>query len=301
MQYPVRHSTHTIESKSWNILGIEAPDEWVVREVTERDYGIDSYIEIANQLNQITGEIFSAQLKGKEQINWKADGSALFSGIKQSTINYWMGLPMPVFLFVADLSDSKIYFCAVRQQVRSNYEAFTQQKSFGFKLKRVCLSSKDGRDSFVSQYLREKSFERYRDYAREILMRWQEHWDFIRFNQNRDCFLEVENEQQLQLVHLYKCLHFLADMHGIKWNVEDLDAAFSEDSKVWKTESFSIHEQTQDRLLQQLSPIFIDILEQTVAVIVMDEEDYWFREEPILYTLAINLPHIASELRSQEA
>ena len=299
MQYPIRHQTHKIESKSWTILRNQAPDNWVVREVTERDYGIDSYIEIENRDGQITGEIFSGQLKGTEQISWKDDQTAVFSGIAQSTINYWMGLPMPVFLFVADLSESEVYFCAVRQQVRRNYGAFLKQKSFGFELCRVGLSSKEGNISFVAQYFREKFFERFRDYAREIIMRWQEHWDFIHYNQNRDCFLEVEEEKQLQLVHLYKCLQFLANLHGLKWNVEDLNEAFDKDMKDWNCDYYTFHEQTMDRLLQQLEPIFIEVLEKTVLLIANDEGDFWFIKERLLFTLAINLPSVGHELRNR--
>ena len=37
-----------LESESWRLLQTLAPHEWIVRELTERDYGIDCYIELVS-------------------------------------------------------------------------------------------------------------------------------------------------------------------------------------------------------------------------------------------------------------
>ena len=46
MRLPQRASQHVTESKSYRIFSAKLPEDWIVREVTERDYGVDCYIEI---------------------------------------------------------------------------------------------------------------------------------------------------------------------------------------------------------------------------------------------------------------
>jgi len=85
MKFTIRSETHEIESESWTLLRSKAPTNWIVREVSERDYGVDFYVEMANTNREITGEIFAGQLKGTRHLKWKADGTAPFP-IKRSTV-----------------------------------------------------------------------------------------------------------------------------------------------------------------------------------------------------------------------
>lgn len=49
MKYPERIDKHITESSSYKIFSNAIPDNWIVREVTERDYGIDCYVEIVKK------------------------------------------------------------------------------------------------------------------------------------------------------------------------------------------------------------------------------------------------------------
>ncbi len=68
MKFPKRSETHKIEAASWRLLQELAPDEWIVREVSERDYGIDAYIEVATSTGDVTGNLVSIQLKGVDEL-----------------------------------------------------------------------------------------------------------------------------------------------------------------------------------------------------------------------------------------
>lgn len=46
MDYPERIDNHIKESDSITILNDKLPSSWIVREISERDYGIDLYVEI---------------------------------------------------------------------------------------------------------------------------------------------------------------------------------------------------------------------------------------------------------------
>ena len=93
-----------------------------MREVTERDYGIDAYIELANDKDEITGDLILVQLKGTEALRWKQSGkveTARSPQVETSTANYWLRLPVPVFLFVADLTARDIYYVSVEGPIRA--------------------------------------------------------------------------------------------------------------------------------------------------------------------------------------
>jgi Domain of unknown function (DUF4365) len=64
MKLPKRPDTHVTEAESWRLFQAIAPNEWIVREVSERDYGIDAYIELASKDGLVTGDLLSVQLKG---------------------------------------------------------------------------------------------------------------------------------------------------------------------------------------------------------------------------------------------
>ena len=69
MKYPKRPESHVIEADSWRLLQKLAPKNWIVREVSERDYGIDAYIELVSKDGSNTGKLMSVQLKGVRKIN----------------------------------------------------------------------------------------------------------------------------------------------------------------------------------------------------------------------------------------
>ncbi len=71
MRLPQRPEQHVIETAAWRLLQSLAPTEWIVREVTERDYVVDCYIEIASGDGSITGDLMSVQLKGTKGLDWK--------------------------------------------------------------------------------------------------------------------------------------------------------------------------------------------------------------------------------------
>ena len=72
MKLPSRPATHITEAASWRLLQSLAPETWILREVSERDYGIDAYIEITSEKGEITGDLISGHLKGTESIEWTA-------------------------------------------------------------------------------------------------------------------------------------------------------------------------------------------------------------------------------------
>ena len=176
MRLPKRPAEHIKETESWKILQNSVPSKWIVREVSERDYGIDCYIELVSNENSVTGDLLSVQLKGTENLKWKYNEKngrqeAKFTGINIETVNYWMNLPVPVFLFVAEISTKNLYFAPIKHQVRNQYRKFIKQSGLSFLLsEHHSFTDDSGLLNFIICYIQEKSFRDLTDLSRTLLL-----------------------------------------------------------------------------------------------------------------------------------
>jgi len=297
MEFPKRTVTHILESASWKIFQNALPPEWIIREVSERDYGIDCYVEIVWKNNEVTGDLCSIQLKSTNKIKWSSQKTkwgnrSRFSGIKKSTINYWMNLPIPVFLMLAETSTGNLFFAPVKDQVRSQYSKYLDenQKTLSFDFySDYAMGSTEGEVIFLAHYWKEKVFDQFTNYLTGLLIHWKEYYEFIIANQNRDCFLGVEEDRQLLMIHIYRTCKFLSQFLGVEWNIIDLAEAYKEDREIFKDSYCMMHEMTLNKILVQLQPIFIEIIKKSRELIVEHQKDYWIRKDRLLYTMCLNL------------
>jgi uncharacterized protein YpmS len=79
MKYPTRSNSHISESNSFDILSSVLPDEWIIRELTERDYGVDLYVEIVGENKKITGELVALQVKSSTKIKFNKNDQFTYS------------------------------------------------------------------------------------------------------------------------------------------------------------------------------------------------------------------------------
>lgn len=157
MEFPNRTDTHTVESKSLKILSSILPQEWIIREITERDYGIDLYIEIVGKDRKVTGKMVALQMKGTRSLKFNNEGLYTYSGIKKSTINYWLGLPAPVFFIVVDLIKNEAYWASVGENQRKG-KFLNSGQTASINLFRSANFSKTGLLAFQLVYLRERNW-----------------------------------------------------------------------------------------------------------------------------------------------
>lgn len=285
LKYPKRSVTHNTETKSWRILDSLAPQDWILREVTERDYGIDAYIELVSQNNQITGDLTSAQLKGVDSIKWK-QGSALSPQIKVSTAAYWLGLPVPVFLLIADIAASDVYFLPVKQAIRANYDKLEQQESLTFPLsKTLSLKSANGSDTFRKLYSWEKLHPQFAFHITNLISQIETIGEFILMNQNRDIFAEFETERHLQFRAIYESCQMASSLLGIPWPIVSLQHLYNQDHTAWKDDYIWLHEQTLDHALQKLQTVFPELVRSALKLVTETEAAYWKAKNPVFADL----------------
>ena len=301
MKLPSRPATHLTEAASWRLLQSLAPETWIVREVTERDYGIDAYIEITSDAGEITGDLISVQLKGTESLNWKApkkagkksknemddlDHTAGSPQIATSTANYWERLPVPVFLFVADLSAGDIYFTSVEPAIRRDYGKLASQDTLSFSLlKGLSLSQKVGPHLVECFAKRERL---HRDFVSQISLlvsHAETFHEFIGMNQGRDSFMEVEPDAHLRFRALHQSCRMAAAYLGVEWKVDSLSDLYKRDREQFQDEWVWLHELTLDHALVQIEASFPTLLRAAVDLIANVEGAYWRSHHPVLHAL----------------
>lgn len=295
--YPKRIDKHVKESDSWKILQNHIPPEWIIREVTERDYGIDCYIELINTDHEITGDLLSGQLKGTKRLNWRVNDEgkkkATFSGIKIETVRYWMNLPVPVFLFVADLTERSLYFAPVKQQVRRQYSKYLEQASLSFVLSDYSdIGTHMGLCSFLSQYFSEKLHADFVSAVRTVFVHWHRYIEFIQGMQHLDPFLGSEPEEDLLFFHIYQTLRVLSSVLFIDWDIESLVTIIEKDREIWKDSYAMFHYQTFSDILPAIESKFFQIIQETRIQITDTEKEYWKRTDLLLYRMAESLDYL---------
>lgn len=156
MTLPIRSEKHIVESDSLKILKSQLPREWVVRELNERDYGVDLYVEIVTESNRLSGDLVAIQLKGTKNVTFKNKRSS-FGGIKRETLNYWLSLTVPVFVCVACLEKKQCYWGSIELQNRQG-RFKKKSKTVSVALSEESSFSPQGLQYFYMSYAREKSW-----------------------------------------------------------------------------------------------------------------------------------------------
>lgn len=92
---PKRTNSHKVETESLNILKNKFGENWIFRNQTERDYGIDIQLERFEE-DTPTGDLIYGQVKGTEA---EFTGKEKLSGFPTKTVNYANLFAIPFFLF----------------------------------------------------------------------------------------------------------------------------------------------------------------------------------------------------------
>ncbi|WP_290524100.1 DUF4365 domain-containing protein [Alcanivorax sp.] len=124
----MRTQAHIVDSRSVKAVIAQLPHHWVVRELTERDYGIDLMVEIFTQGSQdakgkdtfeATGSVFHIQVKGTEKsLNPVHEGTINYC-INKKSLSYVERFSIPFFLFRVSVADPQtIYFLWIQRYIK---------------------------------------------------------------------------------------------------------------------------------------------------------------------------------------
>lgn len=288
MELPTRDAKHVTEASSYKIFSRNIPNHWIIREVSERDYGIDCYIELVNNQNQVTGELISVQLKGKQKIKWTKDDYFTFSGINISTTNYWMKFPTPVFICLVDLETEEVFYSSVKESVRKNFYSYIKQDTFSYKIYKKDKLEVSTLENFIFSYFSDKHWKNLDININTFLSNYARYTDFIKENTGRDCFMGVDIDRVLYLKVFYENIRFLCLHFQIEWKLKSISDYFSESQKSFG-DAYYIHEYYIDEIVTKLGELLPPVSLKIKDHITNIESEYWYIMDLQLYNLVINI------------
>lgn len=286
MVFPKRVEQHIIQSDSFKIFNYFAPSSWILREITERDYGIDCYIEITNPQNELIGDLVSIQLKGKSKIDWRNDLFSLY-GIKISTSNYWYNFGIPVFIIVVDTSEEKIYFNSVKKYIRQKYFTYIKQSTFNYEIDKSLILKKDDFSLLLKEYDQEKNRVLLETYVVNYFAHSEQYEEYIDQNIGADFFLGVEWEKELYIQHIYNLFKFLCNYFNIAWDLKPF-CEYLLMSKKDFGDNYNLYERYASEILEKIQPKIQTLSGSIMKFISKDEEEYWYNANNTLYDIAFN-------------
>ncbi|HDO1323228.1 TPA: DUF4365 domain-containing protein [Aeromonas veronii] len=115
MNIPKRSKSHLIDEKSVHLIRGELIDNWVVRDVQGRDYGIDLQLERFDA-GEPTGDFIFVQVKGTEK---EFDENVALKNFPVKTINYALLFSVPFFVFYTSVSSRKTKYIWLQKYVDS--------------------------------------------------------------------------------------------------------------------------------------------------------------------------------------
>jgi hypothetical protein len=118
---PKRIETHRIDTKAVRTIFTHLNENWLVRSLEERDYGIDLQLERFDS-DDATGDFIFVQVKGTDNAFKK---NAQLSGFPVETINYALMFDAPFFLFHTSNTSKQTKFVWLQKYVEARLEKDT--------------------------------------------------------------------------------------------------------------------------------------------------------------------------------
>lgn len=285
MELPQRIPQHITESKSYKIFSNHIPHEWIIRDVTERDYGIDCYIELVNNKNQITGELISVQLKAKEMgIPWTKKNTYTHYDINSGTTNYWHNFSTTVYLCFIDNYTEEVFFISVKDYIRNNYYEFLTEK-LHYKIEKLDILDINNIDKFIYPHYKQKHYVQFENNVIQFISNYQANQDFINQNMGRDFHMDVEGYRYVYMQSLFNSIQFLGSYIFERNIIDNLETLIEKSTFKQLDEEFEfISEGTLTIILQELNKLIIPILLELKKLILVKQLNYWkFKHKPIYF------------------
>jgi len=290
MQLPRRAEQHIIESVSYRIFSSILPDDWIIRDVTERDYGIDCYIEICSN-GFVTGQLLSIQLKGSEKIEKQTNGAFVtYYGINPSTFNYWNNIPVPTIFINIDISEQIAYFSNIKRYIRSNYSTFSSEKLTSIKIPKTHTLDKESAGLILQVlYLIENDRENFENRISNYVVTLSDTVEFLSSHYCRDCFLPLDEDEnhEMKFYNAYRDIKYLADRFSIKWEIKNVSEMIEEGQKMFGN-TYLLYEKQIAEFVEQIVPVVKELTAKLVERITISESDYWKNTNYILWKYVLS-------------
>lgn len=283
MKLPKRVPQHISETASFKLFTLKVPDNWIIREVTERDYGIDCYLELVTDDNELSGELALIQLKSRQSIPWTSNNDYTLTGIDISTSNYWYKFNIPVFIFLADISMQKVYFLPVQRSIRRNFMDFVEQTIFNYTLqKKEPFEGYNGIFSFKFDFYYEFYRSQFENEFLFFLSNVAHFEDFEAQHTSRDFHLGIEVNDLIYFEAMHRNYRFLCTYLNIDNPVPKLSQLKKQSHEKFKSEYYVLHEHDISEAILHFKQLTIQITDG-LKHFLHKEMSYWRVTNPTIY------------------
>lgn len=115
---PKRIETHRIDTKAIRTIFTHLNENWLVRNLEERDYGVDLQLERFD-LNDATGDFIFVQVKGTDK---KFKKTVKLSSFPVDTIKYALMFDVPFFIFHTSNTSQQTKYVWLQNYVETRLE-----------------------------------------------------------------------------------------------------------------------------------------------------------------------------------
>lgn len=281
--HPKRPKQHVDESRSLAIFAYNAPAAWIIRQVSERDYGIDLYVELTQADGQMSGELAALQLKGAEDIEFD-DGLYFLRQIKRTTLSYWLSLAVPVFLIAVSRKSGAMYWANVRQQDREGQFA-RSSKYVSVRLDSISNFSEAGITAFLESYGTERRWREIEAAIEKALMLFNTFGPLVLMFKRLHKHIPCTTTMQYLLVQHYDYFIILSE-YLLKEKPKALDYWYEQNEIYHQTEglepSLTFYGLIARRLLEESVSKYRDCLIAAYELVTERQAHYFRRRYPHL-------------------
>lgn len=288
-ELPLRADNHIKETVGYKVLESNIPAEWMIRDVTERDYGIDCYIELVNADKRLTGEIAFVQMKTTDKIDWRIkDKGFRFYKVERSTTNYLSGFKIPTYLFLVDLSTKEMFFLSVKEYILEHYKEYLDLGSFAYEFShdRDIFTV----DAFLKSFQRNNQYDQFRNELQYFISNLHHHIDFMWEHNNRDCFLQIEQQDMMFFEALHRNIDFLQRYFNTTNRIPSIEDLIKKGKSIYGDDyEHTLFEGVLTDLFDVLRASVLELVDIIIELITGSEHYYWLREKNYIYNYFYNL------------
>ncbi|HEY0091682.1 MAG TPA: DUF4365 domain-containing protein [Flavobacterium sp.] len=288
--FPIRAIQHQSETSSGKIFSNTIPNNWVIRGVSERDYGVDYYIEIVDSTDRLTGRLTLIQVKARSGISWTQKNTYAVSDVSLSTSNYLANFAVPTFIFLVDTITEETFFINVKDYIRKNYIDYSKQKSFTYHADKTSLLSPTNRlELFTHAYERETIRSEFESNMLTFLNSLKPNCGFIRDHSNRDFHLGLEDEDIIITQAILNNYHVLMNFLGLSIELPTFIELKEQSKRTFGNEHhYELYEHDLSQISDKLESMTIQIL-NALKDFMDGENQYWMHVDSTLLNYIENI------------
>ncbi|MDT3716693.1 DUF4365 domain-containing protein [Pseudomonas soli] len=302
--FPQRSASHITDSRAKTLLRQALPPQWILREQSENDYGIDFHLEFTDDNHQVIGQIAGIQLKGTASGDPRNPEALPTVAIRRTTLNLWMMYETPVFIVMIDVDTQRIYFKSIEFEKRRAPARYIFGKTESISLR---FTEEDRMDlaQMHSHYHFAKNL-RMLDWVLPSIISTHKNLISLFSRYQRDGHMSVDghgtydpehfnrHEFEQRIRSLYSEMRDLCPIIGLPWKIPSIDSTIIENDGYdpGSTEMLEYHFTI---ILKQLDEKFQEIF-QNIKTFVEVFREYWRSRNPELAAYAIRRHPMLSAL-----